>query len=79
MVFACQAGRITSRLTGRLYEKSFVKKIIVVRENLFRTSFSPGDNRVRFSTSAPIQKLLPLPDGFNRIHGTENSKRLGGD
>jgi len=54
VVFACQAGRITSRLTGRLYEKSFVKKVIVVWENLFRANFSPSDSGVGFSSSASV-------------------------
>ena len=61
------------------YENNFIKKVVSVWENLFRANFSPSDSGVCFSSDAPIQKLLPLPDGFNRIHGTENSKRLGGD
>ena len=79
MIFTCQAGRITSRLMSGFYEKSLVKKVIVVWENLFRTNFSPSDSGVCFSSDAPVQKLLSLADGFNRINGTKNPQRIGGD
>ena len=64
---------------GGFYEKSFVKKVIFIGRNHFWNNFSSGDCGVRFSSYSPIQKLLPLPNTFNRVNGTKNPQRLGGD